>query len=149
MSDVPTLHLEVVTPYSIFFDAIVEMVVVTAKDGEIGILPGHTALMAALMPGELRLKLNGQWKLAAASNGYAEVGPDLVVVVVNAAEWAEDIDMERAQKAMFRSEAKLSDPSAGHLDKERARNSILRAKSRMKVGGKVKPTGLVTAPPGQ
>lgn len=131
-----TLHIEIVTPYELFFEGPVEMVVVSCKDGEIGILPGHTPLIAALKPGEIRLKIDQQWKVVAASNGYAEVGPELTIIVVNSAEWPDDIDVRRAEKALARAEARLNDPKTSTQEKAHARHSIARAKARLSVAKK-------------
>ncbi len=131
-----TLHIEIVTPYELFFEGPVEMVVVSCKDGEIGILPGHTPLIAALKPGEIRLKIDQQWKVVAASNGYAEVGPELTIIVVNSAEWPDDIDVRRAEKALARAEARLIDPKTSPQEKAHARHSIARAKARLSVAKK-------------
>ncbi len=128
-----TLYVEIVTPYDMFFEGPVEMVVVTCKDGEIGVLPGHSPFVAALVPGEVRLKIDGQWKPAVASNGYAEIGPELTIIVVNAAEWPEQIDIHRAEKALARAEARLLDPATTPQEKIRSKHGASRAKARLKV----------------
>lgn len=132
-----TLQVKIVTPYEMFFDGPVEMVVFTCKDGEIGVLPGHSPLIAALTPGEIRLKINQQWRVAAATNGYAEVGPTLTILVVNAAEWPEQIDVPRAKKALTRAEARIHDPLVSVQEKTHSRHGIARAKARLKVAAKV------------
>ena len=53
-----TIRLEIVTPYDLLYDGQVDMVVVTAADGEIGILPGHTAMFVALKDGEIRFRIS-------------------------------------------------------------------------------------------
>jgi F-type H+-transporting ATPase subunit epsilon len=136
MPKAPTLHVEVVTPYGILFDGRVEMLIITAKDGEVGILPGHTPMMAALIPGELRLKIDQEWQMAVATDGYAEVGPDLTLIVVNAAELAQNIDVPRVEKALARAEAKLVDPATSQHEKLHAIGAIIRAKARLKVAQK-------------
>jgi F-type H+-transporting ATPase subunit epsilon len=109
------------------------MVVITSKDGEIGILPGHTPLIAALTPGEIRLKVNQTWRVMAATNGYAEIGPELTIIVVNAAEWPEQIDLKRAEAALARATQRLKEPGLSEQDKRHARHGIERAKARIKV----------------
>lgn len=131
-----TLHVEVVTPYGMFYEGPTEMVVVTCKDGEIGIMPGHSPLIAALIPGEIRLKIDEKWRIAAATNGYAEIGPELTIIVVNAAEWPNQIDVRRAEKALARAETRLKDPQVSAQDKNHARHGIARAKARLKVANK-------------
>jgi F-type H+-transporting ATPase subunit epsilon len=131
-----TLQIEIVTPYGMFYEGPTEMAVVTCKDGEIGILPGHSPLIAALVPGEIRLKIDQTWRIAAATNGYAEIGPELTIIVVNAAEWPEQIDVRRAEKALARAEARLKDPKVSAQDKNHARHGVSRAKARLKVANK-------------
>jgi F-type H+-transporting ATPase subunit epsilon len=130
------LRVEIVTPYEMFFEGQVEMVVVTCKDGEIGVLKGHTPLIAALTPGEIRLLANGKWQVAVATNGYAEIGPELTIIVVNAAEWPDQIDVPRAKNALERAEARLKDPKLSLLEKTHARHSVARANARLKVADK-------------
>ena len=130
------LHVEIVTPYEIFFEGPVEMVIVTGKDGEIGILPGHAPLVAALVPGEVRLKISDDWKRAVLTNGYAEIGPELTIIVVNAAEWPEQIDVRRAEKALARAEERLHDPSTTLQEKNRSRHGAERARARLKAAQK-------------
>lgn len=133
-----TLHVEIVTPYEMFFEGMVEMIIVTGKDGEIGILPGHSPLIAALVPGEVRIKVNGQWKVASLTNGYAEIGPTLSIIVVSAAEWPEQINLARAEKALARAEARLEDPATTAQERTRSRHGAERARARIKVAAKYK-----------
>ncbi len=131
-----TLYVQIVTPYDMFFEGQVEMVVLTSKDGEIGIMPGHTPLIAALVPGEIRLRIDQQWRVMSASNGYAEIGPELTMIVVNAAEWPDQIDVRRAEKALSRAQERLTDLKSTTQDKAHARHGIARAKARIKVAAK-------------
>lgn len=126
------LHVEIVTPYELFFDEEVDMAVVTCKDGEIGIMPGHTPVMAALTPGEIRIKQGDETRIAVATNGYAEIGHDLILIVVNAAEWVQNIDVRRAEHALQRAEARIKDPAVSAQEKTHARHGMLRAKARLK-----------------
>ncbi|MDW7656833.1 MAG: ATP synthase F1 subunit epsilon [Bacillota bacterium] len=128
-----TIYVEIVTPYGMFFEGPAEMVVITSKDGEIGIMPGHTPMIAALTPGEIRLKAQGQWRALAATNGYAEIGSTLIIIVVNAAEWPEQIDRQRAQSALERAEKRFHDPQTSSQEKNHARHGIERAKARLKI----------------
>lgn len=134
-----TLHVEVVTPYRIFFDGPAEMVIITCKDGEIGILPDHAPLVAALVPGEIRLKIDGRWLAAAAANGYAEIGPEAMMIVVSAAEWPDEIDVSRAEQALRRAEARMRFPGTSSQEMIRSRHGAERARARKKVARKFAP----------
>jgi F-type H+-transporting ATPase subunit epsilon len=128
------LHADIVTPYEIFFDDLVDMVIITSKEGEIGILPGHASMMAALVPGEIRFRIGDEVKVAVSTNGYAEVGKDQVNIIVNAAEWAQDIDLPRARRALKRAEERYNDPTTDPQERNHARHGIERAKARIKTG---------------
>lgn len=128
-----TFLVEVVTPYAMFYEGQVEMAVFTSKDGEVGIMPGHTPLMAALVSGPVRLQIDGKWQVISATNGYAETGPDRCIIVVNAAEYPQDIDLNRAWQALARAQKKLKDPVVPEQEKAHARHAIERAKNRIKL----------------
>ena len=130
------LHVEIVTPYEMFYEGQAEMVVVTGKDGEIGILPGHAPMVAALVPGEVRFKINDEWKHAVLTNGYAEIGPELMIIVVNAAEWPEQIDVRRAETALARAESRMHDPALSPQEKNRSKHGAERARARLKAASK-------------
>jgi F-type H+-transporting ATPase subunit epsilon len=91
-----TLNLSVVTPERAFFNGPVEMVVLQAEDGEIGVLAGHSPALVALREGVTRVKIGDEWRWFAASSGYASVRTDGVYVVLQTAEWPEEIDVNRA-----------------------------------------------------
>ncbi|NCC48201.1 MAG: ATP synthase F1 subunit epsilon [Clostridia bacterium] len=131
-----TIKVEVVTPYAMFYESDAEMVVFTSKNGEIGVMPGHAPLMAALVSGEIRILADGQWTSIAATNGYAEVGPELVVLVVNAAEYPRDISLERAHRALERAEQRLHDPDVSDREKARSRHGVERARNRIRLAEK-------------
>lgn len=131
-----SLQVEIVTPYELFFEGPVESVVVTAKNGETGILPGHAPMIAALVPGEIRLKINGEWVTVSATNGYAEIAPDIAIIVVNAAEWPEQINVERARESISRARARLADSSLSDQEHTHAKHAIERAKSRIRIAAK-------------
>ena len=62
------------------------------------VMKGHEAMLAALEIGELRIKVDGNWKYAAASQGFIEVRPDQTLIFVQSCEWPEDIDAARAEE---------------------------------------------------
>lgn len=89
--------LEIFTPKKQFFSGNVESVVFNSIDGEIGILPGHYPMTAAVAPGEIKIKVDGEWKSAFNSEGFIEVRPDEVLIFSHSCEWPEDIDEARAR----------------------------------------------------
>ena len=94
-----TLMCEVISPERTLYRGEVDMVVGTAVDGEIGILPLHIPLVTLLGIGELRLKKDDEWTYIAIYGGYLEVREDRVTVLAELAELASQIDLERAEQA--------------------------------------------------
>jgi len=136
MPESSTMRIEIVTPYEMFFEGQVEMVVMTSKDGELGVMPGHAPLMVALVPGEIRIKANGEWRALAATNGYAEVAGDITMIIVNAAEWADQIDAKRAKEAYERAVERLHNPATPVAERIHARHAVQRAHARLHVAEK-------------
>ena len=109
----PTLRLEIVTPDRKTYSEDVDMVTIPGADGEYGILPLHVPLITALKPGELRILKGGQETFLATGGGFAEVMPDRVSILTDAAMRDSDIDENTAQAAIDRAKAALEDKSIG------------------------------------
>ncbi|HOO62171.1 MAG TPA: ATP synthase F1 subunit epsilon, partial [Bacillota bacterium] len=127
-----TMMLEVVTPYQHFYEGRVDSVTLSTLDGELGICPGHSPLVVALTPGISRIVENSKTKYAVMTEGYAEIGQHIVVVVCNAAEWPEDIDVARARAAFDRASKRYHDAKTESDAQVYARHSIRRARVRIK-----------------
>ncbi len=109
----PTLRLEIVTPERKTYSEDVDMVTIPGADGEYGILPLHVPLITALKPGELRILKGGQETFLATGGGFAEVMPDRVSILTDAAMRDTDINEAEAQAAVDRAKAALEDKSIG------------------------------------
>jgi F-type H+-transporting ATPase subunit epsilon len=96
----PTLHLEIVTPEALAYQAEVEGVIVPGVDGELGILPQHVGLMTQIVPGELRIQQGGKELRMAVGEGFLEVRPDRVSIMTEMAIDEADIDEHAAEKAV-------------------------------------------------
>ncbi|MBN1152106.1 MAG: F0F1 ATP synthase subunit epsilon [Dehalococcoidia bacterium] len=101
------LHLEVLTAESAVISTDVDSVVATTLDGQIGVLRGHVPLVTVLRPGELILRTGEHETYLAVSGGFLRVMPDRVIVLADACEYAEEIDVERAEAARRRAEELL------------------------------------------
>src|SRR5919197_6651874 len=101
------MKLEIVTPYSKVVDMEVDEVTATGKLGEFGVLPGHAPFLTSLKIGELVYKNNGAVEHMALNWGYFEIRDDKIIVLVETAERADAIDLERARAALGRAEEKL------------------------------------------
>lgn len=87
----------------------VDMVVAPGSEGDLGILPRHAPLLATLRPGTLRIKRGSSEEHLAVSGGFIQVNQDRVLILADAAERAEEIDIERAEAARRRAEAALAE----------------------------------------
>ena len=129
-----TLHLEIVTVERRVFDDHVNMVIAPGSEGMMGILPRHTPLLTSLSYGELQIKRDGEEdEFVAIGGGGMEVQPNHVIVLADAAEYAEEIDVVRAEEARRRAEERLAQAKAGELDFARAELALRRSTLRLKV----------------
>ncbi|MEG0979442.1 MAG: ATP synthase F1 subunit epsilon, partial [Oscillospiraceae bacterium] len=81
---------------------------INTPSGQIGILKSHMPMVAAVSIGTISIKINGEWKDAVLSEGFMEIIKDKVVVLVDTAEWPEEIDINRAKRAEERARERLS-----------------------------------------
>jgi F-type H+-transporting ATPase subunit epsilon len=130
-----SIKLDIVTAERVVFSGDVESVIAPGVEGQLGILPHHTPLMTVLQAGELIARRNGQDDTIAISGGFLEVRPDRVIVLADAAERADEIDLERAESARQRAKERLAHPEAG-IDATQAEASLRRALARVKVAEK-------------
>ncbi|WP_432363710.1 F0F1 ATP synthase subunit epsilon [Sporosarcina sp. UB5] len=127
-----TLKVNIVTPDGPVSETEANMVIATTEIGEIGILPGHIAMVAPLQIGALRLKKDNSTVHVAVHGGFIEVRPDVVTVLAQQAELASDIDIARAERAAKRAEEKLQ-AKADKLEMQLAELDLRRAINRLNV----------------
>src|SRR5579885_1651732 len=107
MATRPTLHVEVVTQDRNVYSGEADMVVAPGSEGVLGILPRHAPLLTLLKVGELRIKHDNDEDALFVAGGFMEVYHNVVTVLADAAERAEDIDAARAEEARRRAQAAL------------------------------------------
>jgi F-type H+-transporting ATPase subunit epsilon len=113
MVELPTkLHLTVVTRERRIIDVQADEVVLPASEGEIGILPGHTPLLALLKIGPLRYRIGNTVSKLVISWGFAEVLPDRVIVLAEKGVLPSEIDRAQAEQERIAAEKELSDLSS-------------------------------------
>lgn len=125
-----TFDLEIVTPDRKFFEDQVEMVVVRGLEGDIGILKNHTPYVTPLAIGRVKIKQNGKYKVATVAEGYLDVTKTKTTIVTDAAEWPEEIDLNRAELAKKRAEEKLKRKEKD-IDTRRAEIALKKAINRI------------------
>jgi F-type H+-transporting ATPase subunit epsilon len=130
-----TLTLRVITPERIALDQSVESVRVPAVDGDLGILPRHAPMVAALDVGLMRYRVGGAEQVLFVSGGFCEVRDQTVRVVTEAGERPAEIDEARAREAETRARERISRAQARGgepLDVLRAEASLRRALMRLR-----------------
>ena len=101
--------LEIASPYRQVLNIEVDEVIAPGEEGQFGVLPGHTPFLATISVGQLMYRQGNQIKHVAVSHGYAEVEYHRVIVLLDAAELPDEIDLERAEKARLRAEGRLAE----------------------------------------
>ena len=129
------LLLEIVTPEKLAFSGSIDEVTCPGSEGEFGVLRGHASLLSAIKFGELSYLKDGKRTSYAVNTGYAEVTGSKVTVLVETAERADQIDVERAKKAKETAEQKLAKYAKEDPEFERAKIALERAESRLKIAG--------------
>jgi F-type H+-transporting ATPase subunit epsilon len=130
------LALEIVTPDRALVREEVDEVQLPGSEGYLGVLPGHTPLLATLKVGELWYRTAGETHYLAIAGGFVEVLPDRVTVLAQVAERPEDIDVARAEAARKRAEERLGRPF--DYDVERARIALLKSLVRLQVAARTR-----------
>jgi F-type H+-transporting ATPase subunit epsilon len=139
------MQLVIVTPERQILKETVAELTMPGADGYLGVLPGHAPLITELGVGELTYRtVGGQTGLLAVIRGFAEVLPDRVSLLAETAEFAEDIDLARAEAALKRAQERLA-KGGENMDWDRATLALARALVRIQVVSKRQPVNIATA----
>lgn len=131
-----TFRLRVITPEKTFFDDETEQVILRTTEGDIGIMAGHESYVANLPAGAMKIRVNGEYKIAAVAKGIVKVSHNKMVnVIVSAVEWAEDIDVERAKRAEENARKRI-EQKKNDADFKHAEFKLQRALNRISVSSK-------------
>lgn len=102
-----SIRCEIVSQDRKVFEDDVDIVVLPGTDGEMGILPHHAPLLTTLKYGLIKVRIKDQEQVFTVAGGVAEIQPDIVTVLADAAEDVSEIDEERAEAAKRRAEEML------------------------------------------
>ncbi len=130
-----TFEFEIVTPEKLVVRDVAEEMQIPAKNGYIGVLPGHAPLITELAVGEITYRNAGTTGVLSVAWGFAEVLPTKVTILAESAEKPEEIDVPRAQEAKKRAEERLQGGQSD-IDYSRALNALHRAETRLEVASK-------------
>ncbi len=128
----PKIQLDIVTPQKLVYSDKIDMLEGPAIDGLIGILPRHAPLVTAMKIGIVKVRKGGEDKEIAISEGFMEVQPDRINLVVRTAEMPEEIDVERAEAAKERAKERI-ESEKDSIDFVRAEAAYERSIARLKV----------------
>jgi F-type H+-transporting ATPase subunit epsilon len=131
-----TFTLQVVTPQREVVREAVSEAQIPALGGYLGVLPGHTPLLAEMGIGELTYHAGGRAYSCTAMGGFVEVLGDRAIVLADCAERAEEINVARAQAARDRAQKRLATPNDQSIDWKRAEAALARAQTRLQVAAK-------------
>ncbi len=132
-----TFNLKVVTPDKDFYNGEVEMIVVRTVRGDIGILKDHEPLVAPLSVGVMKIRRVGDdFRHVACAGGFISIDEEEVTIVTDSAEWADEIDIERAKQSAERAKQHL-DSGEEYVDVLRAKASMARAINRINIAGNI------------
>jgi F-type H+-transporting ATPase subunit epsilon len=127
-----SLQLEIVTPDRVVLSREVDYVAVPGFEGEFGVLPGHTPLLAALRTGRLRCHAGNDIQYVCLSGGFAQVTEEKVTILADSGELAEEIDLPRAEEARKRAVQRLEEAKGGgDVNAARAESALRRAVNRL------------------
>jgi F-type H+-transporting ATPase subunit epsilon len=127
------LQVELVSAERLLWSGTGSMVIARTVDGDIGVLPGHSPVLALLSGGEVTVRTNDGDVRAAVHGGFLSVADDRVSVLAEVAELADEIDLARAKKALDAAVAG-ADNRAEDIGELRAAET-LRAETRIRVAG--------------
>lgn len=138
------IKFKIATPEHVVYEAEVDQVTCPTQMGEITVLPNHIPLVANLEPGELKVISDNQARYLAVAGGFIEVRPkNEVVILADAAEYIEEIDLARAEEARKRAQKIMAEEvkdaerfaeAQGLLERSLARIKVARRKKYKDVG---------------
>ncbi|HEV2521241.1 MAG TPA: F0F1 ATP synthase subunit epsilon [Candidatus Acidoferrales bacterium] len=134
MADTFTLEL-VTSSRQVLREAVAEAQI-PVRGGYIGVMPGHTPLLAELGVGELSYRVGNHTHFCTAMGGFVEVLADRVIVLADRAERAAEIDVGRAEAARDRAQKRMATPNDPGVDWKRAQASLERAQARLQIASR-------------
>ncbi len=130
-----TFPLKIVTADGLKYDGPAEELIVRSTAGDLGILAGHINCVAALGMGRATVIIDGKKQYAACIGGMVSIMDGAVTLVPTTFEWAQDIDLARAETALSKAQTALSDKSKSKTDLLLAEAKLRRALVRKSVAG--------------
>jgi len=128
------LKLELITPDRVLLDKPISFATIPSGSGPIGVLPGHAPLLGNLFRGVLMVRdISGKEFNVFVRRGFFMISHEGIKIVTQAAELDDQIDLDRAVAARDRAKRIIASGDAT-MDMERAKEALLRAQARIKIG---------------
>lgn len=124
--------LEIITLDKVFYKGDIQALTVKGIDGDFEILPRHSDLIAVLLPDDIKIMTKDGERHAFISKGILRIRDNDAAIIVNTAEWPEDIDLERAIEAEKRARERLKAKSSARMDIVKVELALMRALARKK-----------------
>jgi F-type H+-transporting ATPase subunit epsilon len=125
-------QFEVVTPERTVFSKAVTSVIMPAFEGYLGVMAGHAPLLALIKPGEIVIRgADGKQEEIVVAGGFADVRPDKCLILADAAETPDQLNVERARKALEKAKKTLAERGPGHSQEE-LEAAVARAENRVR-----------------
>jgi len=136
-----TINCEIVSQDRLVFKGEADIVVIPGMDGQMGILPKHAPVLTALDYGVITVRLKGVEEDFTVAGGIAEVLPEKITILADAAENVEEIDIERATRARERAEERLKQILTSDTDRYlRVSSALKRSTLRLQAAQKYRKT---------
>ncbi|MEN9785619.1 MAG: F-type H+-transporting ATPase subunit epsilon [Pseudomonadota bacterium] len=126
-----SLSVQIVTPRAVAWSGTASDVQAPGLLGEFGVFPKHIPFLTVLTPGIARVRVDGKVKAFAVGEGFAEAGPDRVVLLVDSCEALEDVDRAAAQQDLADAEAVLRTAADGTVAHTQASRKAKLARARL------------------
>lgn len=143
------INLQIVTIEKKIYDEKVNSVSLPTQMGEIGILPNHVPLVTNLAEGEIKIEKNKDISSLTCTGGFAQIQPNKVIVLTDAAEHAEEIDQERAEAAKKKAEETMKQVGVKKPEYGVAAAALRRSLMRLQVVRKARKTKRIVRPEGE
>jgi F-type H+-transporting ATPase subunit epsilon len=130
-----TFKLEIVTAERMVYSEDIDALVAWGVEGQLGILPHHAPLMTMLQPGDLMIRKGKEEDYFAISGGFLEVRPDKVIVLADACERVDEINIARAEEAKKKAQEAMK-VAPMSVEAASAEAALRRSIARLKVAEK-------------
>lgn len=132
MAEGNLFSVEIITPDRVFYTGDSDFIEFTTASGEIGVYKNHIPMTTVLAPGVVTIHKGEQEEVAAVHAGFAEILPEKVTLLAEVAEWPDEIDVNRAEAARQRAEARLASHTE-EIDVKRAEYALRKSLIRIDV----------------